>query len=465
VELEAAVVLILPAQRKEAAKVSILRFPIWPGLLTHPIPDPIMLSDDESVGAESETDYSDLDIDPRAKSDSGPPHPDGEPADGNGFGPGTTPTSDSLAADHPEDGSKSNNGIVNDAQLRLSANRPGSASPGHESVTHRASKLRVNTDMTQRCTSYVNVDVTKELEDGEYSVSTEERDEDGDDTHSTKRSKLSAVSDGNMSKLWDDQPDNTQFPQPGPAVTSLHRSVWEIDHLPKQLRRRGATRDVRRKRPRTTAPTRLASTASTVSASLGSTDLEDPKSVALLAAPGQEREIRDIDQEMVNDGGTDDSNDEDYSDMSDAVASETRDRPHFRKRARRAKDTEHNDGETTSTHSLSVSYQATEATSNRFRTIITRFRGYIMISTIQNTHFLYSIAQFCIPILPILSASSSSSLLHSVFKLSGTGVPRICAGRWPPDSSLLLLALTTQASISTQSAMKFSACCSVRKCL
>lgn len=51
--------------------------------LTHPIPDPIILSDDESVGAESETDYSDLDVDSRAKSDSGPPHPEGEPADGD----------------------------------------------------------------------------------------------------------------------------------------------------------------------------------------------------------------------------------------------------------------------------------------------------------------------------------------------------------------------------------------------
>jgi hypothetical protein len=35
--------------------------------------------------------------------------------------------------------------------------------------------------------------VTKELEDGECSVSAEERDEDDDDTRSTKKSKLSAV--------------------------------------------------------------------------------------------------------------------------------------------------------------------------------------------------------------------------------------------------------------------------------
>jgi hypothetical protein len=64
--------------------------------------------------------------------------------------------------------------------------------------------------MTQGSTSYVNLDVTKELEDGECNISTEERDEDSDDTHSMKRLKLSAISggnpafDGNMSKLWDD---------------------------------------------------------------------------------------------------------------------------------------------------------------------------------------------------------------------------------------------------------------------
>jgi len=42
--------------------------------------------------------------------------------------------------------------------------------------------------------------------------------------------------------------------------------------------------------------------------------------------------------------------------MSDAAASEIRGRPYLRKRARRAKDTEHNDRETPSTYSLSVLY-------------------------------------------------------------------------------------------------------------
>jgi len=61
---------------------------------------------------------------------------------------------------------------------------------------------------------------------------------------------------------------------------------------------------------------------------------------------------------MVNNGGTDDSNDEDYGDMSDAAASEIRGLLRFRKRVRRAKNTEHNVMETPSIHSLNVSYQA-----------------------------------------------------------------------------------------------------------
>jgi hypothetical protein len=68
------VCVVLVPEPKPLLSAGSLTFPLWPGLLTHPIPDPIMLSDDESVGAESETDYSDLDVDLRAKSDSGPRH-------------------------------------------------------------------------------------------------------------------------------------------------------------------------------------------------------------------------------------------------------------------------------------------------------------------------------------------------------------------------------------------------------
>jgi hypothetical protein len=67
---------------------------------------------------------------------------------------------------------------------------------------------------------------------------------------------------------------------------------------------------------------------------------------------------------MADDGGSDDSNDEDYGDINNAVTSEIRHLLHSRKRVKRAKDTEHNDIETPFTHSLNVSCQATIATSS-----------------------------------------------------------------------------------------------------
>jgi hypothetical protein len=100
-ELEMAVLLILATPRQEAVKVSMLRFSLWPGLLIHTIPDPIILSDDESAGAESKTDCSDLDVDVRAKNDSDPPHvADSELADGSGSGSGAALISDCLVTDH-----------------------------------------------------------------------------------------------------------------------------------------------------------------------------------------------------------------------------------------------------------------------------------------------------------------------------------------------------------------------------
>jgi hypothetical protein len=87
-----------------------LRFSIWLGPLTHTISDLIILSDDESIGAESESNYSNLDIDLRAKSDSDSLHvADSELADGDGFGSGTIHTSGRLVADHPDDDNKNKN--------------------------------------------------------------------------------------------------------------------------------------------------------------------------------------------------------------------------------------------------------------------------------------------------------------------------------------------------------------------
>ena len=230
----------------------------------------------------------------------------------------------------------------------------------------------MNTDITQRSTNYVNLNVTKEVEYEGCDVFAEGNNDDDDDddgTHSTKRSMLSAVSCNNpafysnISELQDGEHDYAQSPQLGPAVASLHQSDLKNDHLPKHLRRRDVTRNVRRKRPHTTAPIGLASAASTIPAPLESTNLEEPLSRALIAASDQEREIRDIDEEMVDDGSTDDSNDEDYGDMSDATGSKIGGRPRSRKRVRRTKDAGDNDVEAPSTHYLDVSDQAIAATS------------------------------------------------------------------------------------------------------
>jgi hypothetical protein len=128
------------------------------------MPDPIILSDDESAGAESETDYSNLEGDLTAKSDSSSPHiADSDMADGEGFGSGTTYISDRIVADHQDDDNDS--GVVDGARLQLAADLQMSASPGHGTVKHQASPMQVNSEITQGSASYDNLDITKKAED------------------------------------------------------------------------------------------------------------------------------------------------------------------------------------------------------------------------------------------------------------------------------------------------------------
>jgi hypothetical protein len=76
-------------------------------------PRSIILSDDESAGAESETDCSNLDVDVRAKSDSDSLHvADSELVDGDGFGSGAALISDGLVTDHQDNHNNHNNGVV-----------------------------------------------------------------------------------------------------------------------------------------------------------------------------------------------------------------------------------------------------------------------------------------------------------------------------------------------------------------
>ena len=77
------------------------------------IPDPIILSNDESASAESETDCSDLDVDFRAKNDPNPPHViSGELADSDGFNLGAALISHHLVTNY-QDNNNHNNDSVN----------------------------------------------------------------------------------------------------------------------------------------------------------------------------------------------------------------------------------------------------------------------------------------------------------------------------------------------------------------
>jgi hypothetical protein len=82
------------------------------------------------VGTESDTDFSSLDINLTAKHAA-----DNELIDGDGFSSGTTVISNCVVADDQDD-DNNNNSVVDDTKLRLSADRPRSASSGHGSVIH-----------------------------------------------------------------------------------------------------------------------------------------------------------------------------------------------------------------------------------------------------------------------------------------------------------------------------------------
>jgi hypothetical protein len=245
--------------------------------------------------------------------------------------------SDCLVTDHQDN---DNNSVVNDTKLQLSADCLRSASSGHRSVTNQASKLQVNTDITQQSTNYVNLNVTKEVEYKGYNVFVERNNNNNNSTCSTKRSILSAVSynnpafDSNISELQDSEHNYAQSSQLGPAVVSLYQSDLKNNHLSKHLCQQDVTRNVCCKRLYTTASIRLASAASTVPAFLESAYLEEPLSHALIVASDQEQEICDIDKEMVNNGNTNNSNSEDYSNMSDTTGSKIGSWPQSQKQVR-----------------------------------------------------------------------------------------------------------------------------------
>ncbi|CZT07721.1 uncharacterized protein RCO7_11211 [Rhynchosporium graminicola] len=343
--------------------------------------DPIILSNHEAVRAESETDYSNLEFDLPAKCDFSFPHiADSNILDGEGFGFDTVYVSDRLVADHQDDSNHRGSGVAHGARLQLAADLPRPAFRGYSSSTHQASPIQ----MTQGSTGYDGLNGTEEVEEEGIEVLAD--DQVDADTCSTKKPPSSIDSPASdsiffLSELPDSQHDSTEPHQPGSAVASFTQSDMTSYPIPRHHRGRDDTKDVRRKRLRMPSLTRPPSSASSVSAVLETSDFERTQSVALPTAPAKERETHDTDYETVDDGGTDDSHDEDYNDMSDAAASEIRRSPRSQKRVKQAKDTEHNDMETPN-----VSYQVTTATlsANVQESEEIPIRGYLTLKTVQS---------------------------------------------------------------------------------
>lgn len=175
----------------------------------------------------SETDYSDLDVDLSAKSDSDASYiANSELAEVDGFGSGTTHISGHLIADQDDD-NNNNNGVADKIQPRLFADSLSSTSPAHASVTYQASRQRSTADIKLRRMDHSDLDVTMESEGEGHDVFAELDDEDNVDTRCMKRSMLSADSyddpafDSDVCELQDDQHDCAESPQLGAEHMAL----------------------------------------------------------------------------------------------------------------------------------------------------------------------------------------------------------------------------------------------------
>jgi hypothetical protein len=81
------------------------------------ISDPIILSNNKFISTESETNYSNLNINSRAKSNSGFLYPDNKPVNSNSFSPETIYISGSFTTNYPNNSNINNYSIVNNSQL------------------------------------------------------------------------------------------------------------------------------------------------------------------------------------------------------------------------------------------------------------------------------------------------------------------------------------------------------------
>ena len=286
----------------------------------------MILSDDQPPATDSETDYSEADLDPTAKGD-----PDSlQVVDSDSFGPGTTFILRRCVANQDKNGDS--NGV---AKLRLAADGIRSASPGQSFATYQASRRELNTDITQGRS--LDLEATSE---GEYPgidiFIKDTQDKSNAGARSSRRQKLSDIHQNNSTFDGGISADNDTRDHAQPLqldVTAAHQQSDPATESPPAAHRarKSAPRRACRKHPYSSS-VRPATAISTTSTVPKSTNLKRRQTRAPARDPSQEQQLDSID-----DGSTDDLGDEDYDSHSDA-SSKTAENSPPPKRLRRAKD-------------------------------------------------------------------------------------------------------------------------------
>jgi hypothetical protein len=261
------------------------RFSTTPWILADSITgNPIVSDDERSEGAESNTNYNDLDI-----------------------GVTASAANDFDGDDH----GNANDGIDNN-QCPSSTDRPRSASLGHDFTPPHTTEPPLHAQATKANAKRINYDgPNKPGDDDIFDVFAEDdankaRKDARPAQRRIKRGKLSPTSYSDpTSKSVTTDPhdggrDHTQSPQPCPAAGAVQQSDSRASPLLERRHREDVARSDAHNH--STSPVKLASAASTPSTALKTTDLGELQPGALVTDSDEDWEIRNIIGRKVVDG-------------------------------------------------------------------------------------------------------------------------------------------------------------------
>jgi hypothetical protein len=164
--------------------------------------------------------------------------------------------------------------------------------PCSSTAIYQTSKLQLtlSTESTKRSTDYIDSSVFDQLEDNTFDIFAEDDNRDSNNTYPTKQQKLTTVflcnptSNRTIPKLYNNRYHHTQSLQPG--LTAAGPQQLELKStLLQELYRKGITRSNSYKY--LISFIKLATTATTASAVLKSTGLEEPLSGSPVAELNQ----------------------------------------------------------------------------------------------------------------------------------------------------------------------------------